>query len=335
MAVTYALIYYLCFYKKMGIDGWFLANFIRMIIELVTFSIMCFVSIHPETRGWISWQELTDGFPSFFMSTIWFVLGNYPYQVGAEVATFFIGTTKDPSQIGAHSVLLNISTIVYDFSLGYALVGWTKFNRLLGQNRPQAAKRFSLAFFFGMLATSLVVSLVVYLTMPWLVYIYSRNSPGVEVWLRKLITLYAFLCVGDFCFSFMIRISRSVGWIKYTTLITVVLFFGLQTAIDFFLVYRFAASCVYIDLNFFLLECLSLLIPSLYVIAVDWDKAEMEQDSFFESGKPTYHFELQNQESRLDVVTERVKEADNSLSKSLRKLRPEVSKITVNVATPY
>ena len=239
---------------------------------------------------------------------MWFIVGIYPYQIGAEVATYFIGLSKDSAQIGAHSVLLNISSVVYDFSLGYALVGWTKFNRLLGQNRPMAAKRFSLAFFFGMLTTSLIVSLVIYVSLPWLVYIYSRNSPGVEVWLTKLITMYAFLCVGDFCFSFMIRISRSVGWIKYITLITIVLFFGLQAVIDILLVYRFGVSCVYLDLNFFLLECLSLLIPSIYVIAADWDQVELTDDSFLYSAKQTYQLELQqaNGAVQVDIVTDRL-----------------------------
>ncbi len=261
-----------------GLEAWLFCRVVHEIIVMAMVFPPFLYKIEPQTRGFISLQELTKGFVIFLTDCGKFVVSLYSEWLGCEVAIYFTSLTQDKKQISAHTAMANIAYFIINTGIGFSVVGRTRVNVLLGKGYRNTAKNYFMLFIVGCLGLGFIFSGLLIAFKPMLVSIYAGGNPEVAELLGQLLTIYAVFLPLDFIFPFLFTVCRSTRQVMLSVMLNVVLLIGYCAAMDYYLVKIQHRTCRELIVNMYLtiLAIFSLLLTRLFKL--DWNKIIVDYD---------------------------------------------------------
>ena len=193
-----------------------------------------------------------------------FLLGSYTEQIASEISTYLTVLTQDHTQVAAETAFVNLTYFVYNLSLGFALVGRSRYGylheRATTTNPPL---RFFCNFLFGLIALSILLGYGQFKLTAMILDTFAGKNPLVREHLASLIRLYAFALVLDFTVNFIFCLLRLINKLQVATTSNFLFIVVLQVLTGLPLVLYFKKNVFWIMANFYLLQTVSMSIATI------------------------------------------------------------------------
>ncbi|XP_038615506.1 multidrug and toxin extrusion protein 1 isoform X1 [Tachyglossus aculeatus] len=185
-----ALINYIFLYQlKLGVLGSALANSIsQFILALLLFLYILWRKLHRATWGGWTWECLQDwgsflrlAIPGMFMLCIeW-----WAYEIGS-----FLSGTISMVELGAQSVVYELSTIVYMIPAGFSVAVSVRVGNALGAGEMEQAKRSSAVALLTAELCAVVMCIVLASSKDVVGYIFTSDSEIIAL-VAQVVPIYA------------------------------------------------------------------------------------------------------------------------------------------------
>lgn len=335
------LIWLFCWYLDRGLQGWFEANTIHKLWEVISYTILCINVVDQRTIGRISTSDLFVNYSYFVKDTLVFVVGSYSEQISFEISTFLVSLTRNTSQIAAQTAFVNAAYYIYELGLGFDITGRTRFTHLMAKGKKMAAKRFFYQMFSGLMTLGIGIGIALFYSRPLLTKVYSSNMPEVDFYFLRLVAVCSFFCWTEFTFSFIYTVARCLGWVGFLAWMNIIVLVLMQLISGLIIVLYYGQSCVEVMVNLYVLEIGLLLIVLYRIFTLDWQNAKLIEDhedvevsgpllnehekrelsKIYESSKRSIHEGMKNSDSE-NELNEMKKKAEGLRKSKDNNLKP-------------
>jgi len=270
LASSICLFGYFCWYLNYGLDGWFLANTLQKVFQVVSILITSYFKVDKRTRNGFTWEDLTEGYWQYFKETVEYTVGALCEEVVFQLSTLLVNLTQDASQIAAQTAIINTISYIYETSPGFTLVARLRFGILLGRKKVQAAKRLFHSVFIGMFCTALLVGLLLVTFTDELSSVYSSNNEEVDSYVRPLIVEVCIFIGPIFTLTYLNTICRCIGWFTVLAYANVSFMIVLQMVFGLVILYGLHGDVTYLSVNTFALMSILAVFVYTRISCADW-----------------------------------------------------------------
>ena len=264
--------YYCGVELNMGIRGWF---FGKMALEFTKLSILLVIyCIRINNKGFTV-DHLKAGFTeikAFMKDVLVFTAGYYCEAVGYEISTFFVILLKDPTQLGAYTILNNLLYLNENIGYGFGQTIRTRINYLIGINKHDQAKTFFKISMVGLLAISPLVGMLYYFLRDIIVEYYTGKSPAIGSYLTQLVTIQGATCFSILFLMPIFMASRSTNQAVLNVALDLFVIVGLQSAASAALVAYWTPTCAHLLLVINSCFALANFLVCVKLFTMDWKK---------------------------------------------------------------
>ena len=239
-----AISYFLGIYHEMGLNGWMIGRLWFDMASLALYLHGYFKRLPEKARGLVSIKEVFSGIGEYFTDVLKFTVSYYSEILGWELPAFITTLTKDNYQIAAHTSLVNLGYLIYNFGLGFAVASRTRINFLLGKGEPTTAKNYFIMVLVGMFCVSLLLGLGVHSFKTTLATVYASENKEVSEWFVRLLNLYGYVLPADFLLAFVFTVGRSTGLSILVTFLNIGLLWVAQGWMSGYVIGRLQGTCL-------------------------------------------------------------------------------------------
>jgi Na+-driven multidrug efflux pump len=232
LAISGVAYYLCCFYKDMGVDGWFITRASYDASNVLFYAAIVVCKADKRSIGCVSLKLVFKGYVGFLKDCFKFVLSFYAEWLGHELSTTFTALTYNDFQISAKTSLANVREYFYCQGIGFSVTARTRINALLSLNKPRVARNLFTVYILGMMFTAALFGLATWLMTPLLSKVYSDNNEEIDTYLRKLLRCYYFSLFIDFLCPIMMTAPRCSNMICWNILLNIIFLLGVQPAVD-------------------------------------------------------------------------------------------------------
>lgn len=260
-----------------GIWSWWICRAIHEVIVFLMIAPAYLYDINQHTRGWLSIKEIAKGYKEFVYECGYFAINLYTECVGLQIAIYFTGLTHDPSQISAHTALMNIVVLIFDIGMAFATIGSARINILLGMGYTKAAKNFFKLYLAGAVATALIISGITLMLQPVFIWLYGGESEAVADLLSKLLWIYGLMLPADLILYLVFTVCRIADQLILSTSLNICLQIVACSAIYYYLVAGANKTCIEIVITMYLSIYLIQFIVISKLFMMDWSNLKGEE----------------------------------------------------------
>ncbi len=261
---------YLGLWKGWSVLGWIVG---RAVLDLSQIALLIISYLIEKSVGRIKMTHFSNCFSNlwdFFSDVIIFSVSVYTESIGWEMSTLVITQTGDSTQIAAFTLLTNISNLTWHIGNGFTCMGRAKINYLLGMEKFVQAKRAFGTILLGNCTMCSLLGLVLFFCRSHLAALYSSSSPEVLQILSRLLHLYSFLMVGDFLYSYIFTVTRSVHQTCLNFSLNLTILVACHSSISFYWVKKRSGNCytalLFLELSLILIHAIMI----LRFFSMDW-----------------------------------------------------------------
>ncbi|XP_053177241.1 multidrug and toxin extrusion protein 1-like [Scomber japonicus] len=266
--------YILLFQFNLGIKGSAAANTISQFsLAGILYAYIIWKGLHKATWGGWSKECLRDwrsyiylAIPSMVMMCVeW-----WTYEIGG-----FLAGLISETELGAQSVMFQVSNVAYMFPLGFSVAGNVRVGHALGAGETEQAKRSAKIAIFCGGSISICVAILIGSLKDHISYVFT-NDEQIRQRVADIMSFYAPFLTLDALSATSGGIIRGAGKQKVGAVVNIVGYYGIGFAIGVPLM--FAAklgimglwtgllTCVFLQCSFFI----------IYLLRMDWKKATQE-----------------------------------------------------------
>ncbi|KAM9801680.1 multidrug and toxin extrusion protein 1-like [Neosynchiropus ocellatus] len=270
-----ALINYLVLYVfELGVQGSAIANLLsRYLMALVLYGYILCKGLHKTTwKGWSrecleDWgQFMRLAIPSLLMVCVeW-----WAYELGG-----FLAGIISKVELGAQSVVYQISIVAYMFPLGFSVAGCVRVGNALGAGDTEQAKLSAkLAMFCGV-SVSVILAILAGSLKNYISFVFTHDEE-IRQRVADLVYFYAPFLLLDATVAASGGIIRGAGKQKIGAICYIVGYYGIGLPIGVPLM--FAAKLGIVGLWIGILTCASLqcIFLNVYLFCMNWRTATVE-----------------------------------------------------------
>ncbi len=188
------------------------------------------------------WQAFR-GLKKFAADSLVFSASVYAECLGWEISTFLVTQTKDLNQMGAYALLVNFTGIIWQIGNGFTSTSRARLNYLLGNLQKEKAKELFEVIAIGIVLMSLVFSMLVSCFRHEIAMLYANNSTQMSEVLSNLLQIYSFCLIGDFYYSFIFSIARTIEKVWLNLLLNVIFLIFCHFGISLYLIKKQGGTC--------------------------------------------------------------------------------------------
>jgi Na+-driven multidrug efflux pump len=265
--------YVLVVHLGMGVYGWLIG---RVVYEALNFTASIFTLVkkaHPDTWGFIGFDELKLGYGKFLWDSLQFAFSSYSESLGTEVASFFIFRTPYQVDAAAYMSTVNLSMITYCIASSLGIICRTRINLLLGKQQARTAKNFYICYICSVLITGFLLSGLVWLLSPWLTALLASSSEELEQSYNEMLKIYYLLIVVEVVSKPIEFAIKMLGKVRLLLIINIVLLIFLNFAVNYWISVVERLRIWYNVLSLTLIYLGITVIAVFLVLAADWSKA--------------------------------------------------------------
>ncbi|XP_068601445.1 multidrug and toxin extrusion protein 1 [Brachionichthys hirsutus] len=270
-----ALFNYVALYPlNLGVAGSALANTLSQFSMVgVLFSYMNWRGLHKATWGGWSKECLQDwgsfihlAIPSMFMLCAeW-----WTYEIGS-----FLAGLISEVELGAQSVVYELSTIAFMFPLGFSIAGNVRVGNALGAGNTEQAKLSAKTALFCAVLVSVCLAVLFGGLKDYIAYIFTDDEQ-IRLRVSDIISLYAPFVLLDAASAAFGGIIRGAGKQRDGAIFYFFGFYGVVFPIGIPLMFIVKLGIKGLWIGFFIGVSLQNLLLVVYLIRLDWKKVTVE-----------------------------------------------------------
>ena len=261
--------YYLIVVKNQGLWGSVVLKGIYESVHLLTGAIKMKFGTHPETRGLSTFKAVGDGLCEYFTDMIKFVLGTYTEFLGFEITTLFIAKFHDNDEIFAYAASASLVNGCYNVGMALSLIGRTRINYLIGQQKQAAAKTLFIYMHRIGMVIGVICGIVVFSNAQPLAVFLTGTNAAAAVWMEKIVRIYCFFLASEFSIYLSFIGMKSIGRIVLLLILNLVFaIFGNLLGCTILSHFGYRSPQIFISLYF--LNTVTNALSFLFTVLHDW-----------------------------------------------------------------
>ena len=270
------LILVLDFKYGYSFDGWIIGKTAFYMLNSIAFFVIYMTQTHKDSRGFCSLTAAMKSFNEFVFEGITYWIGNVTEWMSWESSTFFVGLTRDTTQMAALVSLMNIPYIMCDIGSGFLTIGRTRVNYLLGAGLTKASKKMAALAFLSCLVPAIIFGLLLLFTKDDIALLYASNDLLEKAYLVRLIEIYSFFTIIDISYFLFVALMRGANQVLFSTLAFLFIGVGGNSSICTYLYLTNKLSSAAILLSMYSALSLALFLCVVRLFTLDWQKIKIE-----------------------------------------------------------
>ncbi len=175
---------------------------------------------------------------------------------------------------------MNFTGIIWQIGNGFTATSRARLNSLLGSGQQQKAKGLFEVIAVGLVVSSLVLSLFVRCIGREVALLYAGSSPQMCEVLTRLLQIYSFCLIGDFYYSFIFTIARTIERVWLNMMLNVVFLICCHFGVSLYVVKMQGGTCYSCLLVMQAFLLLIHVIMSLVAVRSDWSSINVQTEDF-------------------------------------------------------
>ena len=270
------LILVLDFKYGYSFDGWIIGRMAFYMLNSIAFFMIYMTQTHKDSRGFCSLTAAMKKFSEFLLEGTSYWIGNLAEFMSWESSTFFVGLTRDTTQMAAFGSLMNILTIICDIGAGFLTIGRTRVNYLLGAGLIKASKKMAALAFLSCVAPAIIFGLLLFFSKNHIALLYSSNDLIEKGYLVRLIEIYSFFIIIELSYYLLIALMRTANQVLFSSLAYLFIGVGGNTVICTYLYHTNRLNCAAIGLSMYFSLSSAYLVCLVRMFTLDWHKIKIE-----------------------------------------------------------
>ena len=133
-------------------------------------------------------------------------------------------------------------------------------------------------YIIGLATFAAIVGVGFYLSREYLAFYYASSNTEMSKVLVQLLTVYSFCIPSELTLTSTFIGVKTIGSILFLTVLNILLFLGLNSAVSYYLTQKLHLGVVYIFANMNIIFFLENIICFLKVCLTDWSKRDLNLD---------------------------------------------------------